>query len=50
MANKNIKLLVEMVKTLDEKLDAKSTNDDDPSRGKGHLRVSMLEVTRGKIM
>ena len=24
MANKNIKLLVEMVKTLDEKLDAKS--------------------------
>ena len=26
------------------------TNDDDPSRGKGHLRVSMLEVTHGKIM
>ena len=32
------------------KVCSQSTNDDDPSRGKGHLRVSMLEVTHGKIM
>ena len=28
----------------------RTTNDNDPSRGKGRLRVSMLEVTNGKIM